>query len=183
MSRHYYGPKYVPMFDVDDVAMNFTGTYRGEEVHFEGGSAALPGVRFTTVLTAINDIDAPPPGVVGSDGIGNGLYSIHIRMLDGVDGGNSGVMMLHDGRIRGGDAFFDYVGAYTSANGKWKGELVNREHTPAKGERPLFGGHEVGIGFSGTYHDDGAEAEATALAGKRSIRFKADLRKLVGVDA
>jgi len=182
MSRHYYGPQYVPMFDVDDIAMNFTGTYQGEEVHFEGGSAALPGVRFTVILTAIHDIDAPPPGTVGPDGIDNGLYSIHIRMLDGVDGGNSGVMMLHDGRIRGGDAFFDYIGAYTAANGRWKGELVNREHTPAKGERPLFGGHEVGIGFSGTYDEDGAEAEATALAGKRSIRFKAEMRKLVGVE-
>jgi len=85
MSRHYYGPQYVPMFDVDDIAMNFTGTYQGEEVHFEGGSAALPGVRFTVILTAIHDIDAPPPGTVGPDGIDNGLYSIHIRMLDGVD--------------------------------------------------------------------------------------------------
>ena len=27
--------------------MNFTGVRRGEEVHFEGGSAALPGVQFT----------------------------------------------------------------------------------------------------------------------------------------
>ncbi len=72
-------------------------------------------------------------------------------MLDGIDAGNSGVMLLHDGSIRGGDAFFDYIGAYSAANGKWKGELVNREHTPAKGDRPLFGGHEVGIGFSGTY--------------------------------
>jgi len=53
---------------------------------------------------------------------------------------------------------------------------VNREHTTAKGERPLFGGHEVGIGFSGTYDSEGAEGEATALAGKRSIRFKAVLR-------
>jgi hypothetical protein len=35
----------------------------------------------------------------------------------------------------------------------------------------------VGIGFSGTY--DGAECEATALAGMRSIRFRAVLRKLV----
>jgi hypothetical protein len=42
----------------------------------------------------------------------------------------------------------------------------------------VFGGHEVGIGFSGTYTDRGAEAEATALAGKRSIRFKAVLKKL-----
>jgi hypothetical protein len=182
MSRHYHDPKYVPMFEVDNIDMNFTGVRRGEEVHFEGSTAGLPGVRFATVLTPINDTDAPPAGVIGPDGIGNGLYSIHIRMLDGIDGGNSGVMMLHDGRIRDGDAFFDYIGAYTAANGKWKGELVNREHTPSKGERPLFGGHEVGIGFSGTYDDDGAEGEATALAGKRSIRFKAVLRKLVEVE-
>jgi hypothetical protein len=182
MSRHNHNPNYVPMFDVDHAVLSFTGVARGEEIHFEGGSAALPGVRFKTVLTPINDSDAPPPGAVGPDGIGNGLYSIHIRMLDGIDAGNTGVMMLHDGRIRGGDAYFDYIGAYTAANGKWKGEIVNREHTPAKGERPLFGGHEVGIGFSGTYDDEGAEGEATALAGKRSIRFKAVLRKLVVIE-
>ena len=50
------------------------------------------------------------------------------------------------------------------------------------GERPLFGGHEVGIGFSGTYDAEGAEGEATVLAGKRSIRFKAVLRKLVDIE-
>ncbi|WKA25854.1 hypothetical protein [Bradyrhizobium roseum] len=182
MSRHYYDPGYVPMFDIDNIALNYTGARRGDEIHFEGGSAALPGLRFNTVLTPINDDDAPPPGAVGPDGIGNGLYSIHIRMLDGIDAGNSGVMLLHDGRIRGGDAFFDYIGAYTAANGKWKGELVNREHTQSKGDRLLFGGHEVGIGFSGTYDSEGAEGEATALAGKRSIRFKAVLRKLVAVE-
>jgi len=44
--------------------------------------------------------------------------------------------------------------------------------------RSLFGGYEVGIGFSGTYSNDGAVAEATALAGKRSIRFSAVLKKL-----
>jgi len=176
MSRHYYGPKYVPMFEVDDIAMNFTGTYRGDEVHFEGGSAALPGVRFTTILTAINDIDAPPPGIVGPDGIDNGLYSIHIRMLDGVDGGLTGVMLLNDGRILGGDASFYYLGTYTSENGRWKGQILNQEHTPDKGENPVFGGHEVGIGFSGTCDDEGARLDATALAGKRSLRLTAVLK-------
>jgi hypothetical protein len=182
MSRHYHDAKYVPMFEVENAVMSFTGAPRGEEIHFEGGSAAMPGVHFTTILSPIDDADAPPPGAVGPDGIGNGLYSIHIRMLDGIDAGNSGVMMLRDGLIRGGDAFFDYVGAYTASNGRWKGEIVNREHTPSRGERPVFGGHEVGIGFSGTYNDEGAEGEATALAGKRSIRFKAVLRKLVEVE-
>jgi hypothetical protein len=174
MSRHYYDPGYVPMFDVDNIVLDYTGARRGEEIHFEGSSAALPGFRFNTVLTRINDADAPPPGAVGPDGIANGLYSIHIRMLDGIDAGNSGVMLLHDGRIRGGDAFFDYIGSYTAANGKWKGEMINREHTPAK-DRPLFGGHEVGIGFSGTCDDQGASLEATALAGKRSLRMTAVL--------
>ncbi|WP_454628988.1 GrlR family regulatory protein [Bradyrhizobium cenepequi] len=179
MSRHNHDPNYVPMFPVDNIVMTFRGAHRGDEVYFEGGTAALPGVVFTAIMAPINDRDAPAPGRVGPDGIGNGLYSIHIRMLDGLDGGNTGVMMLHDGRIRGGDAYFDYIGAYIAANGRWKGELVNREHTPSLGERPLFGGHEVGIGFSGTYDSEGAEAEATALAGKRSIRFKAVLKKLV----
>ena len=76
--------------------------------------------------------DAPPAGRVGANGIRNGLYSIHIRMLDGIDGGNTGVMMLQDGRIRGGDAYFDYIGAYSAENGRWKGEIVNREHTPSR---------------------------------------------------
>ena len=156
MSRHYHDPGYVPMFDVDNIALNFTGVRRGEEVHFEGGSAALPGVPVHDRPDARSTTPTRRrPVRSGPDGIGNGLYSIHIRMLDGIDAGNTGVMMLHDGSIRGGDAFFDYIGAYTAANGRWKGELVNREHTPAKGERPLFGGHEVGIGFSGTYDQRG----------------------------
>jgi hypothetical protein len=109
----------------------------------------------------------------------NGLYSIHLDMLDGVRGRNSGVMVLRDGAIRGGDAFFYYVGHYSFADGRWRGELINREHTPSGADRPVFGGREVGIGFSGSYGENGAEAEATALAGKRSIRFRATLRRLV----
>ena len=81
-----------------------------------------------------------------------------------------------DGRILGGDAFFYYLGAYCSANGRWKGEFVNQEHAPAKAEHPLFGGYEVGIGFSGRCDAGGAEIEATALAGKRSIRLAATLK-------
>jgi hypothetical protein len=178
MSRHNYEPNFVPMFPVDSLIMNFVGSHRGEQLVSEGRTEALPGIVFSCIMTPIDDTDAPPAGNVGADGIGNGLYSIQIKMLDGIDGGNTGVMILHDGRIRGGDAFFDYIGAYSAANGRWKGEIVNKEHTPSRGERPLFGGHEVGIGFSGTYTEEGAVGEAVALAGKRSIRFSAVLKKL-----
>ena len=132
--------------------------------------------RFRAVMTPLGDDDIPPPGAVGEGGIVSGLYSIDIRMLDGIAGGHTGVMLLRDGRILGGDAFFYYLGAYSSANGRWKGQFVNQEHTPAMSEHPLFGGHEVGIGFSGRCDDRGAEMEATALAGKLSIRFAATLK-------
>ena len=40
----------------------------------------------------------------------------------------------------------------------------------------MFGGYEIGIGFSGTCDAEGAELEATALAGKRSLRLQASLK-------
>jgi hypothetical protein len=179
--RHNDDPSYQPLLKTDNITLSLRGRQQGEQYLFEGGTAQLPGVVFNSVMTPISEAAAPPVPPARKGGIGNGLYSIHIRMLDGIDGGNTGVVVLHDGRIRGGDAFFDYIGACTSANGKWKGELVNHEHTASQGERPVFGGYEVGIGFSGTYTDEGAVAEATALAGKRSIRFSAVLKKLAEV--
>jgi hypothetical protein len=176
--RHNEDPNFQPLFKTDKINLTLSGRQRGEQYFFEGGTAQLPGVSFNSVMTPISEEAAPPVLAAGEGGIRNGLYSIHIRMLDGIDGGNTGVMVLHDGRIRGGDAFFDYIGSYTSANGRWKGEIVNHEHSPSYGERPVFGGYEVGIGFSGTYTDEGAVGEATALAGKRSIRFSAVLKKL-----
>jgi len=175
--RHNDDPHFQPLLKTDNITLSLRGRQQGEQYFFEGGTTQLPGIAFNSVMTPISEAAALPVAV-GKQGIGNGLYSIHIRMLDGIDGGNTGVVVLHDGRIRGGDAFFDYIGSYTSANGRWKGELVNHEHTPSQGERPLFGGYEVGIGFSGTYTNEAAVAEATALAGKRSIRFSAVLKKL-----
>ena len=176
--RHNDDPNFQPLLKSDKVTLSLRGRQQGEQYCFEGSTTQLPRIAFNSVMTPISEAAAPPARPPGAGGIANGLYSIHIRMLDGIDGGNTGVMVLHDGRIRGGDAFFDYIGAYTSANGRWKGELVNHEHTPSQGERPVFGGYEVGIGFSGTYTAEGAVAEATALAGKRSIRFSAVLKKL-----
>jgi hypothetical protein len=46
---------------------------------------------FWANLTRLDDEALPPVGEVGPGGIVNGLYSIHIRALDGVDAGLSGV--------------------------------------------------------------------------------------------
>ena len=91
----------------------------------------------------------------------NGLYSIHINMLDGVKGRDSGVLILRDGLLLGGGPYFWSIGAFADP-------FV----------RPLFGGHEVTSGCSGTFADDSAEAFGTVLVGTRSLSFRATLKWL-----
>ena len=160
--RHNFGADHQSLLGSDVSTIAVTGRAVGEAFHFEGNS--------------LDESELASPGLVGAGGISNGLYSIHLRILDGVPGGLTGVMLLNNGRVLGGDAFFYYLGSYSSSNGRWKGQMVNQEHTPARGEDPVFGGHEIGIGFSGTCDAEGGFLEGTALAGKRSIRFEAQLR-------
>src|SRR5580692_5803380 len=109
----------------------------------------------------------------------NGLYSIHMHMLDGVRGRDSGVLILRDGVFHGGGPYFWSTGSYTVGNGTWKGQLSTNQHTslPDPFVRPLFGGHEVTSGFSGTFAGDQAEVFGTTLVGNRSLSFHATLKK------
>ena len=110
----------------------------------------------------------------------NGLYSLHMHMLDGVKGRDSGVIILRDGSLIGGGPYFWSIGTYTVGDGTWKGEFTTNQHTPLPDRfaRPLAGGQEVTSGFSGTFTDDGAEAFGTSLVGTRSLGFRATLRLL-----
>jgi hypothetical protein len=116
----------------------------------------------------------------GSSAMKNGLYSIHIHILDGVKGRDSGILILRDGVLIGGGPYFWSVGSYTLGDGTWKGQLITNQHTPFADPfvRPLFGGHEVSSGFSGTFGDDRAEVFGTTLVGTRSLSFRATLKKL-----
>jgi T3SS negative regulator,GrlR len=79
----------------------------------------------------------------------NGLYSIHIHMLDGVKGRDSGVLILRDGMLIGGGPYFWSTGAYTMGDGTWKGHLTTNQHSPFSDPfvRPLFGGRKSPAGF------------------------------------
>ena len=108
----------------------------------------------------------------------NGLYSIHVRLGDGRPEKGSGVVVMRDGTMRGGDAFLFYIGSYTVADDRLKGEVVINQHTPSPGQFPLFGGREVGIGFTGQVDGDRASMEGTALVGRESVIFRATLLRL-----
>jgi hypothetical protein len=114
----------------------------------------------------------------------NGLYSIHVDLLDGRSGKGSGVIIFHDGMIRGGDAYLFYTGSYAvqEKTGTFRGEVVVNQHTRATEVNPLFGGGEVSIGVSGTYTDTAGTMNGVALVRKQSLLFKATLRRLADAD-
>src|SRR5215468_6631652 len=114
----------------------------------------------------------------------NGLYSIHVTLLDGRVGKGSGVILFRDGQILGGDAYLFYTGSYTVKGDTFKGEVLVQRHTsPRNDDNPLFGGPApVGIGVSGTFTDTTAEMTGPALAAKASQIFGATLRRLANTN-
>jgi hypothetical protein len=115
----------------------------------------------------------------------NGLYSIHVTLLDGRTGKGSGVILFRDGQILGGDAYLFYTGSYTVKGDTFKGEVLVQGHTtPRDNDNPLFGGpNPVGIGVSGTFTDTRGSMNGTALVGKASQIFGATLRKLADINS
>ena len=107
----------------------------------------------------------------------NGLYSIHMSLLD-TPGKGSGVFVLHDGKMLGGNGLVWLAGEYTfDGNGRWKGELITEPHVLVRNPAVVFG-RTVSIGFSGTYTRDSAETLATGFVGKRSVAFRSTMRWL-----
>ena len=124
----------------------------------------------------MNAADAPDSSGRELEPVADGLYTLHIEMSGAKQGNATGVVVLHEGRIMGGDSFFYYTGSYSQGRGKWRGDMVVNQHTDAPGLNLVFGGREVTCGFSGSYSADGAQVRGTALVGKTSVLFRARLQ-------
>jgi hypothetical protein len=100
----------------------------------------------------------------------NGLYFIRVEPAGGGRIANGGVLVLRDGKIFGGDAFYYYVGSYSTADGRWSGEFSTKQHTRSDLAVPAFGAKEVTVSFSGDCAVATAEIEATVEDGARGYR-------------
>lgn len=103
----------------------------------------------------------------------NGLYFLRVEPAGGGKAANGGVFVLRNGKILGGDAFFYYVGSYSSADtGRWTGEFSTHQHTRSELAAPVFGAKEASVSFSGSYAGSTAEIEATSKVdgGERGFR-------------
>jgi hypothetical protein len=95
----------------------------------------------------------------------NGLYFLRVEPATGGRAENGGVLVLRNGRILGGDAFFYYVGSYSAADGSWNGEFAIKQHTRSDLAKPVFGGNDVTLTFSGSYNDANADVQVMSSAG------------------
>jgi hypothetical protein len=102
----------------------------------------------------------------------SGLYFLRVEPATGGRAENGGVLVLRNGRILGGDAFFYYVGDYSAADGNWNGEFAIKQHTRSDLAKPVFGGNDVTVTFSGTYNDSGAEVQATSAGGSYRVTMR-----------
>jgi hypothetical protein len=104
----------------------------------------------------------------------NGLYFLRVEPAGGGKAENGGVLVLRNGRILGGDAFFYYVGSYSGSAGSWNGDFAIKQHTRSELAVPVFGGKDATVTFEGTYTDTAADVQATSAAGS----FRVTMRRI-----
>jgi len=169
--------QFQPLFKTDRSSLALKGRQQGDQYFFEGDTTQLPAHSLI-----LSDEPRLAKGCairpsVGQRGISHGLYSIHIRMLDGITAAIPVSRCCNDGGYAAATAT-STCRLLTGANGRWKGELVNHEHTPSQGERPVFAVRGSVSAFPAPTRRRARPAEATALVGKRSIRSARCWKKL-----
>ena len=108
----------------------------------------------------------------------DGLFHVLIEPTGGGKSANAGVMVMRDGQILGGDAFFYYVGAYQTSGEGWSGEFVTRQHTRSGDVGPAFGALDVAVGLTCKQNGDALEGTADVRQPYAPSSYKVSLRRI-----
>ncbi|SDR94560.1 T3SS negative regulator,GrlR [Bradyrhizobium canariense] len=104
-----------------------------------------------------------------------GLYKVEFHT---VHGSGSGVVYAIDGKIRGGNSGFAFIGNYTGTDDDIHVKLSTLRHNADPGFKPLFGIDMITLMLKGRQTDDDMfdfEGEALQLPG---VSFKAILTRI-----
>jgi len=104
----------------------------------------------------------------------NGLYKVRFETPRG---NGTGVVVLMDGQLWGGDTSMFYTGTYTLHDGYFNANLVTNVHTIAPHKPSIFGRDIVHITLKGTFSRDFGEVTGFARE-VPDIEFRAELTKL-----
>lgn len=89
----------------------------------------------------------------------------------------SGVVVILDGTLKGGDSLMYYVGTFKETENQFTADFYARKHTDRTDIRSVFGLDEVHLTVQGTSTDTSVDVTGTA-AEVPEVQFQAQLNLL-----
>jgi hypothetical protein len=104
----------------------------------------------------------------------NGLYAVEFHTAHGT---GCGVVYAIDGKLRGGNSGFAFIGSYSGGADEILVKISTQRHNDDPGFEPLFGTDRVTLALKGSTIGDTITFEGNALQ-LPGIRFNAVLTRI-----
>lgn len=103
-----------------------------------------------------------------------GLYKVEFHTVHGT---GTGVIYAIDGKLRGGNSAFAFIGSYADKPDGIQVRVTTQRHNADPAFKPLFGTDMITLTLKGTEHGDMVDFEGTALQ-VPGVTFKAVLTRV-----
>lgn len=103
-----------------------------------------------------------------------GLYRVDFHTVHGT---GTGVIYAINGRLRGGNSAFAFIGNYAARDGGVHAKVSTQRHNPDPAFKPLFGTDTITVTLKGTENGNMVDFEGTALQ-LPGVVFKATLTRI-----
>jgi T3SS negative regulator,GrlR len=103
-----------------------------------------------------------------------GLYKVEFHTVHGT---GTGVIYAVNGKLRGGNSGFAFIGNYIGKGDEVHVKVSTQRHNDDPALRPLFGADMITLTLKGTANDDMVDFEGTALQ-LPGVAFKAVLTRI-----
>jgi len=104
----------------------------------------------------------------------NGLYSVEFHTVHGT---GSGVVYAIDGKVRGGNSGFAFIGTYSGTHDDILVKVSTQRHNLDPAFKPLFGIDMVTLTLKGSMQGENAVLEGTAMQ-LPGVHFRALLTRV-----
>lgn len=104
----------------------------------------------------------------------NGLYKVHFQTPLGQ---GTGVVVVNNGRLSGGDSLMYYSGTYEESGNKFNANVLSAKHSTIPGMQSVFGKDRVNIKLSGSSTESSAVCKGSSPDAP-GISFSAELSRL-----
>ncbi len=110
----------------------------------------------------------------GGADVQEGLYEVHFHS---VHGAGTGVIYAINGRLRGGNSAFAFLGNYQNKGDSTTVKVSTRRYNPDPALKSLFGLDGVTLALNGSVNGEVVDFEGTALQ-LPGVSFKASLIRI-----